>query len=366
MHLASQRAKLSTAVEAPRPASRQSPARPRHAPRPGLGHSLSAIPVAPGSAVERLGEHAEAPQQQPRPAAAAAAVPAFAVPVRPAAPIQLARDWKKILAGVGAGLGAGALIAGGILASPALAVAGGVGLLTGGGYLAKRAYDRRRETRRRERDLGEATAAIRRGIGGEYGADDTSRPAVLSRLLTEASGHLDNPRTRVVPTTGRGELAFSAGPLDQRNYEIRVNPDDPLEFGRDPAQTRSTVLHELTHVAVDRGYTANRDRAQGDFPANRHAEEDYWTRAEANLNSLEGLRGTLDNDESIDDPAERRFIHSRINYAASSLNPAMEHDTVVSELVYYLHQKGVPEHSATSREVTRLAHEAYQRRNRRG
>jgi hypothetical protein len=294
------------------------------------------------------------------------AVPAVPAPARSAAPIQLARDWRKILAGVGAGVGAGALIAGGVLASPALAVAGGVGLLTGAGYLAKGAYDRRRETRRRERDLGQATAAIRRGIGGEYEADDTSRPAVLSRLLTEASGHLDNPRTRVVPTTGRGELAFSAGPLDARNYEIRVNPDEPIsDYGRDPAKTRSTVLHELTHVAVDQGYTRNVGR-RAESPENVHADESLDARDDANYRAVGDLRRTLASDAAIDDPAERRFIDSRLDYANTFANPTLEHDTVLNELVYYLHQKGVPERSATSQEVTRLAHEAYQRRNRRG
>jgi hypothetical protein len=268
---------------------------------------------------------------------------------------------------VGAGVGAGALIAGGVLASPALAVAGGVGLLTGAGYLAKGAYDRRRETRRRERDLGEATAAIRRGIGGEYEADDTSRPAVLSRLLTEASGHLDNPRTRVVPTMGRGELAFSAGPLDARNYEIRVNPDEPIsDYGRDPAKTRSTVLHELTHVAVDQGYTRNVGRGRDASPENVHAEEDFNERDQANYDAVNRLRETLRDDPAIDDPHERHFIDRRLDYANSFANPTTEHDTVLNELVYYLHQKGVPERSATSQEVTRLAHSAYRRRNRRG
>jgi hypothetical protein len=281
-------------------------------------------------------------------------------PSSSARPLQLALDWRKLLAGAGVALGTAGLIAGGVLASPALAVAGGVGLLAGGSYLAKRAWDQRRENRRRESELAEAQTAIHRGIGGRHRADDTSRTAVLSRILDEASGHLAHRNPRLRPTTGRGELEFSAGPLHDRDYEIRVNPDEPIAgFGRDPAKTRSTVLHELTHVAVDQSYDLNRDRSFGDAPGNFRSDEVPRERARANERDVSALRETLRNDDRIPDE-ERPFVDARLKYAHA--NSGSEHDTVVNELLYYFHQKGISEGSETSRGLTRLAHEAHLRR----
>lgn len=259
-------------------------------------------------------------------------------------------------------LGTGALVAGGVLASPGLAVAGGLGLLAGGGYLAVPALNRHRENRRREGLLREASNAIRRGIGGRYRRDDTGRSAVLSRVLEEATGHLDNPNVRLRPTTGRGELAFGTGRLRDRNYEIRVNPDLPLsDFDPDPAKTRSTVLHELTHVAVDQSYRVNRGRGADDRPKNIRGDEDENEVDDRNYKSVQALRKTLANDPHIPEE-ERAFIDSRLDYANTFANTVLEHDTVVNELLYYFHQKGIPEHSETSLGITRLAHEAYLRR----
>lgn len=275
-------------------------------------------------------------------------------------PVQLAPNWRKLLAGAGAVLGTGALIAGGVLGSPALAVGGGLGLLAGGGYLAKKAWDKRKDERRRRGELEDAVDDIRRGIGGEYDRHDTGRSAVLSRILTEASGHYDIRDINLATTEGRGEIEFGGGPLRNREYEIRVNPDEPiLRHGRDPAKTRSTVLHELTHVAVDQGYGVNVDREGGQAPANYRSDESPPRRRVANEQALTEIRRVLATDHAIDDH-DREFIDSRLEYAHGVAGA--EHDTVVNELLYFLHLRRVPEGSATSQGLTQLAHEAYLRR----
>lgn len=180
------------------------------------------------------------------------------------------------------------------------------------------------------------------------------RLGTLSAVWNEAVATMNGPNVGITGHNAESDTALPARAGAGR-YTVRINPDDPVPgFGRDPDKLQSIIMHELTHVAVDRGYRdANGNRPVGERPANM----EYVNGADATEEALdlanqhdEVLRAfTADN---LIPDTERPYILSRIGRMANTMT---EFDTVANELVLYFHLKGIPARSETSKLLTAKA-----------
>ncbi|HKV10760.1 MAG TPA: hypothetical protein VJ725_21645 [Thermoanaerobaculia bacterium] len=347
------------------------PARPFAAPERAAGPRID--PAVQLENARRFGHHLGTfgvSVQRPAPAPS----PAWIGGPMPSAPIQRVPWWKKGLYGLGGlagtvAAGAGALSLAGVTAalSP-LAVggllAGGVGLA---GYSAYKALNVANDDRKAVSGAVAETRATLSGLDSrsKKEKDLTERETLLHGLLSDTVPYLDQ-NTTVAPTTGRSELAFpppGGSNLQEKNarqnrqYGLRVNPDQ----GNLPTH----ILHELIHVDADQKYRSNRDPYENvddrdrAMPYNTHSD-DIGKAADDLSDRVQEVLDVVPDDRSLS-RAQKSYIRERLDYAKKSSES--EYDTVMSELVYYLHRAGVPETSPTSRAIVARARAARERRN---
>jgi hypothetical protein len=311
------------------------------------------------------------------PAPAVTPAPVWMGPSMPSAPIQRVPLWKKALYGLGGvagtvATGVGALGLAGLTTAVSPLVAGG--LLAGGAGLA--AYSAYKASNIAADDKKAVSGAVSEARSTHSDLDArrkkdqlTGREDLLHGLLSETLPYLDTGQAGVEPTTGRSELALPAPPegdLQERNdprnrrYGVRLNPDQ--------SHLPTQVLHELIHASADQKYRGNRtvyeDRSSQDrlMPFNVDSEdsEELPKAAEKLEGKVRKVMGVVAEDRDLS-TSQRKYLTERLQYAATSSES--EYDSVMSELVYYLHQTGIQESSATSRAIEAAAREAQQLRN---
>ena len=184
------------------------------------------------------------------------------------------------------------------------------------------------------------------------------RENTLDRILAEQQG---------LPITVKesDDLAFNYAvatdetaelPQDRRRYEIHLNPKK--QFGKEwPERYRRQMLnvaliHEKTHVTVDRSYTANEERS-GLYTF--HATDSKYT--DAKDKRWITLLKIIKNDQALT-VDQREHMTERVKYSGMTI----EWDPVINELLAYTKVLGVPANSATVRALVALADELLRRR----
>ena len=305
----------------------------------------------------------------PAPAPAVSPAPAWMGPSMPSAPIQRVPLWKKALYSLGgvagtaaAGVGALSVAATSPLIGGAL-VAGGLGLAAYSGYRALT------DDKKAVRGAVSEAQSTHSDLDARKKKDHlTGREDLLHGLLSETLPYLNSGQATVEPTKDRSELALPTpgGSLEERNdvrnrrYGVRVNPDQ--------SHLPTQVLHELIHVSADQKYRGNREVYDQDSPNDRlmpfnvHTEdpEELPKAAEALGRKVQGVLGVVAKDPDLD-KNQRQYLTERLEYAEKSSES--EYDSVMSELVYYLHQTRIKESSATSKAIEAAAREAQGHRN---
>jgi len=250
-----------------------------------------------------------------------------------------AKDGKA--SAVAAGLGLGALAIGAGIGSAGLAIAGGVGLLGGLGYLGYKKF---------KGNPLENLKKTRRNV--------PQKNKLLHKVMTET---MDNPD----PVTASFGSVHPKGDTSRKNHQVRaegynVRLDRSI---RDPQERQRYLLHELTHARADRKYAMNQHltftnlhlRGVNDHQIgqNMTIQRNYL------IKKLNAANRSLQSDPTIA-PNQKLFIQGRLNYAMG--NPDSEYDTVMNELLLYLHQERIGGNSPFAKRIKRMSHEAYLRR----
>jgi hypothetical protein len=294
------------------------------------GHALAAIPLRPTAPVL-------ASPPTPIQLSRASASTGSGV-------IQRAPWWKRGLAGLG-------VVGGGLALALGAPVTGTLGLLAGGGYLAHRAWQRRQPG-------GTERQALEDHRDQLSGSREGTRQRLLHDILSEGLGQLGTT-TEISPVPSRLGGGDTGRNGRRGRYTVRLDPNE-----RDPITRQSYLLHELTHVSSDRVYGGNADGG-GEFynidqPLGGGRSEDH-----PEYGRLYGLADqlytTADQDPHLSD-AQRDHIKGRAGYLA--MNPLKEHDTVMTDLLYYAHVHGISERSPTHQAIVQQARAAYQARQR--
>jgi hypothetical protein len=196
--------------------------------------------------------------------------------------------------------------------------------------------------------------------------DRKRRDEVLKKILNEAFTLLNSGKVTLVNVNDEGSGMTPRGKaLEDRTYKIKINDDNPWggekpEFDPSENRVRSTILHELIHVAADQTYRMN----ESENPQVRAYNMDDWSESESQdtaiTDEIDRIDGLVDTDNAFG-AAEKKYVKFRLNRARFWIQ---ELDTVMSELVYYFDLQGVPASSPTSRAVTAFAEQRYQRRSR--
>ncbi len=265
--------------------------------------------------------------------------------------IQCVSFWKTA-ATAASTIGSGALLAGGLMSSAALAplaiAAGGIGLAGSLGYAGYKGYH-------------------------EY-----QRHKTLSNVKTELDqyGPTQPNMAHVNKTAGRSQAVMVAplglgghgpsGPLATRNYRVEINTNNPTgEGATDADMISSAITHERTHIANDQSYNANVLRTTNRAPVNltntEAADTSRGNREDVIYDNVTELKRTLATDKQIPNQW-RTYIKNRLDYITAGMNPSLEYDTVVNELLHFMQLKGIEADSKTAQEITRMAKENHARR----
>ncbi len=255
--------------------------------------------------------------------------------------IQCIPLWKKLATGAMAVGGAAAMIAGApILGGIAL---GGSALY--GGYKAYHEHQRNKTFRNVDAELNQYAPGINPNVA--------LNPAALGRSQT-IFHH---------PLAGPGP----AGPLSGRTYGIDINPLDPTGEGvTDPDMVASALTHEKTHIANDQSYDSNLARHSTTAPTNMTNAElgggmGPGSRVHTVMANVTALRATVLNDRQV--PVQwRGYIRNRLAYINTAMNPLLEYDTVINELLHFMKAKGIEADSKSAQAITRMAKENHTRR----
>ena len=243
---------------------------------------------------------------------------------------------------VTAGLGLGALAIGAGIGSAGLAIAGGIGLLGGLGYLGYKKL---------KGNPLEDLKTTRRNV--------PRKNKLLHKVMNET---MDNPDP-VTASFGAVHPKGDTSRKDEQNraagYNVRL--DRRIQ---NPQERQRYLLHELTHARADRRYGMNQHltftnlHLQGandqQIGQNMTRQRNYLTR------KLNAANRSLQSDQTIA-PGQKQFIQGRLNYAMG--NPDNEYDTVMNELLLYLHQEHIGGNSPFAKRIKRMSHEAYQKRH---
>ena len=275
--------------------------------------------------------------------------------VSSSAPIQRF-GWQDMLAVTGIVGGATSLATGAKLGSRLLAVGGGLAMLAGGAYTGYKAWDAHRRN--------QMVANARRDVFN-FQPEDNARGVLLNKIINELRPY-DRNMTSYATTRGGSGTTHPGGPRSERRYRIDVNPDSPQgdPWGADPDILKSTILHELTHIAVDQAYDINANRAGVRGPENfvigdQDVNEARLEQDDALLDQYDDLRATIRNDNLIP-TQEHQYISSHVQRMSDIPH---EFDTVVNDLLYYSALKGIPVKSPTVKKLMKLAQERYTLRN---
>lgn len=206
-------------------------------------------------------------------------------------------------------------------------------------------------------------------IAWPWHSDDRKRrDEVLKKILNEAFTLLDSGKVTLVSVDNEGSGMTPKGKaLEDRTYKIKINEDNPWggqkpEFDPSENRVRSTILHELIHIASDQTYEVNESGESEIRAYNIDSEEEMYggedTRVSDEIDRIDGL---VDGDNAFSEE-EKKYVKFRLNRARLWVQ---ELDTVMSELVYYFDLEGIPPSSPTSRAVTAFAGERHERRSRR-
>lgn len=216
------------------------------------------------------------------------------------------------------------------------AVAGGLSALAYGGYR----YFRHRQ---RENTLADIAAeqAPQNIAGGA--------PTIL-------------PLTTAMDTPSLVQATNPMAPQAARNYQIDINPNNPVGLGRtDAALMRIAEIHERTHASADMAYSGNQAQSRlwlvhGDPAAvgfGAHNAEQYERIGER----LIALEGIVENDNALTED-QREEMMARVNYAGQYI----EYDPVINELLAYTQEYGIRANSSTVKALVALARENLTRR----
>lgn len=269
--------------------------------------------------------------------------------------IQCIPFWKKAATATAAA-GSSALLVGGLMSSavlaPAAAIAGGIGLA---GSLAYAGYKGYHEYQRGKTHDDVQTELAQYGPGH----------ANMGHLNKVAGRSL----MRVIAPPGLGGLPGPAGPLAARNYLVEINTNNPTgEGATDADMIASATTHERTHIANDQSYNANVGRQTSTAPINltnadlaASAIAAPGNHEDAIYDNVTALKRTVRTDKQIPNQW-RQYIYNRLDYITGGSNPSLEYDTVVNELLHFMHAKGIEADSKTAQEITRMAKENHARR----
>lgn len=255
--------------------------------------------------------------------------------------IQCIPMWKKLATGAMAVGGAAAMIGG----APLL---GGAALLGSALYAGYKGYHEHQRSSTFA-DVNTELAAYDPATNPNVGLN----PAALGRSQTILHPPLGGPGP--------------AGPLAARQYGIDINPLDPVAEGvTSPNIIASTLTHEKTHIANDQSYDTNLARHSVTEPTNLTLVEmgagfAAGTRVDTIIQNVEALKRTVMNDRQV--PVRwRTYIRNRLDYVNMGGNPLSEYDTVINELLHFMHGEDIEADSKTAQEITRMAKENHARR----
>ncbi|AXG69246.1 hypothetical protein KORDIASMS9_01466 [Kordia sp. SMS9] len=240
-----------------------------------------------------------------------------------------------------AGLGLGALAVGAGIGSAGLAIAGGIGLIGGLGYLGYKKF---------KGNPLENLKRTRRTV--------PQKNKLLHKVMTET---MDNPD----PVTASFGAVHPKGDTSRKNHQVRaagynVRLDRTI---RDPEERQRYLLHELTHARADRKYGMNQHLTFANLHLRGANDQQIGQNMTHQRNylikKLNAANRSLQSDPTIA-PVQKHFIQGRLNYAMG--NPDNEYDTVMNELLLYIHQERIGGNSPFAKRIKRMSHEAYQRR----
>lgn len=192
-----------------------------------------------------------------------------------------------------------------------------------------------------------------RGQKGKLGSRDKLLLQVMNEVVPPAvlSGKV---KIADVPGLDReGQTTRKSG-----GHLVELKPRSELD---DPDRYDSTLLHELTHATVDQTYRRNREKGSVflNLPKYRNQEVEVQERSQFSHAASNRASDILDNLE--DDDLVPQEAHAHINKQLEYLGGKAqdETDTVLNEMLLYLRNKKVPEHSPTSRALEGWARERY-------
>lgn len=245
----------------------------------------------------------------------------------------------------------GASIAGGVAALTAGSLAGGATLLGGGvgyaGYKGYHSYKRYKTHNAVQQELAVYDPVNNANVG-------------LNMILNGRS------QTAFIRPPGAVDGA-PAGPVGDRRYRIDINQNNPTgEEQTDPDMIASAITHEKTHIANDQSYDSNAARTINMAPLNlsnaevaTRGEPTDWSEIAAQR--VQRLKATVETDKQV--PVQWcQYILNRLDYLVQGMNPILEYDTVINELLHFMYAKGIEADSKTAQEITRMAAENHLRR----
>jgi len=246
------------------------------------------------------------------------------------------------MGGVTAGLSLAALAFGATgVGLPIAAALGGLGLVGGLGYLAYKKYKDNPVSKLKK---------TQRNI--------SRNDRFLGTLLAESL----NQRGNITAGYGSDRSRGVTGKVRDGTYDVNLDEsinDHDLDLD---AENQRYLFHELTHARVDQTYTANTQDG-GEFmnltrPTGQRPE--YRTQSTTNQRKLREAKTATDQDVTLS-TSERTHIKNRLDYALQNLGT--EVDTVINELVLYLHQRGIANHSRVALKIRGIARDNYNNRN---
>lgn len=192
------------------------------------------------------------------------------------------------------------------------------------------------------------------------------RAATVAALLeeTEATAR----RSDVEVTADRKTVSGATGG-DEGGYVANINPDHPISkratelLGKDPHLRHTARLHELTHVAAWEGYAGKNRKEATPYNMVDNTSQDEFDALKQRVARLDKIRGE-DPYLKLRPDKEQEFLKDRLDYMAKY--PAYEFDSVLNELVYYVHLKKVPPESPFSRALVAAARTQQENRQAKG
>jgi hypothetical protein len=190
-----------------------------------------------------------------------------------------------------------------------------------------------------------------------------SKDPVLKKILAEAIATYSDKNVAVGYTKGGVSQTEVVRKQGARTGKYRVAVDEQ-EAPKGPHQ-ESFLLHELTHVAVDRKYPIH---AENPTLTSYNAQSQASVQAEAALRAAIVLQieAQIERDRSLlsSKPAIYAHLSDRITRAAIV---SQEFDTVITEMFYYISRRGsdAQKASGTFRQLRDAADAAFKTRNNR-